>query len=159
MGVRPERCVVAHAGQVLVARRPLAGVGVVAERDAQVLDRLLAVAGERVVAGELVVQRGVLGPVVQARRGELDRALVAAGADGDPLDLVQVLQLVAHGANLRAAPLEEVCVQKYTVTRHNCTRTSTGGWLRSPRGRLEGSRGRNCSPAASGAMQSRPGWH
>src|SRR5204863_7931513 len=75
-----ERRVVAHGGEVVVARGPLARGGVALERDREVLDGRVAVAPERLVAGELVAQRRVLGPVREPLRRDLHGARVIAGA-------------------------------------------------------------------------------
>ena len=66
--------------EVGVAGRPLGDAPVGAgERGAQVRDRIVAVAGQGVVAGELVVEAGVAGVVGEALLEDRDAALVVAG--------------------------------------------------------------------------------
>ena len=71
---------VADRVEVGVAARPLGHAPVGAgERRAQVRDRLIAVAGEGVVAGELVVETGVAGMVGESLLDDRDAPLVVAG--------------------------------------------------------------------------------
>jgi hypothetical protein len=120
--------VVPHVGEILVAGGPLARLGIVGVGDPQVLDRLLAMVGQRLVTRELVllmaacaearlvvgfdqgVTRLVGGVGVDAKgrdaEGSADRSPLAGSAGMNLFDVVEVQQDMRHGIPRKVMWLE-----------------------------------------------------